>query len=78
MARILAGEDLLDEAREAILFAGRVIAGEARLREPLNLEEVLVSPLAARWGDHRPLIHEFLANPAGELDPLLHALQTLL
>ena len=82
MARILAGEDLLDEARdalrEAILFAGRVIAGEARLPEPSNLEEVLVSPLAARWGDHRPLIHEFLANPAGELDPLLRALQTLL
>ena len=81
MARILAGEDLLDEARdalrEAILFAGRVIAGEARLPEPSNLEEVLVSPLAARWGDHRPLIHEFLANPAGELDRLLHALQTL-
>jgi hypothetical protein len=24
------------------------------------------------------LIHEFLANPAGELDPLLRALQTLL
>jgi superfamily II DNA or RNA helicase len=82
MARILAGEDLLDEARdalrEAILFAGRVIAGEARLPEPSNLEEVLVSPLAARWGDHLPLIHEFLANPAGELDPLLRALQTLL
>ena len=81
MARILAGEDLLDEARdalrEAILFAGRVIAGEARLPEPSNLEEVLVSPLAARWGDHRPLIHEFLANPAGELDRLLRALQTL-
>jgi len=81
MARILAGEDLLDEARdalrEAILFAGRVIAGEARLPEPSNLEEVLVSPLAARWGDHRPLIHEFLANPAGEFDRLLRALQTL-
>jgi hypothetical protein len=72
MARILAGEDLLEEA---ILFDGLVIAGEARLPEPSNLEEVLVSPLAARWGDHRPLIQEFLANPAGELDPLLRALQ---
>jgi hypothetical protein len=82
MARILAGEDLLDEARdalrEAILFAGRVIAGEARLPEPSNLEDVLISPLAARWGDHRPLIQGFLANPAGELDPLLRALQSLL
>jgi superfamily II DNA or RNA helicase len=81
MARILAAEELLDEARdalrEAILSAGRVIAGEARLPEPEKLEEVLFAPLAARWGDQRPLVHGFLANPAGELEPVLRGLQSL-
>jgi hypothetical protein len=81
MARILAAEELLDEARdalrEAILSAGRVIAGEARLPEPEKLEEVLFAPLAARWGDRRPLVHGFLANPASELEPVLLGLQSL-
>jgi hypothetical protein len=80
MARILATEDLLDEARvalkDAILSAGRVIAGEARLPEPEKLEEVLFPPLAARWGDRQPLVHRFLGNPAGEFGPLLSALQS--
>src|SRR5271165_3414206 len=81
MARILAAEDLLDEARDAlrdaILSAGRVIAGEARLPEPEKLEEVLFSPLAARWGDNRTLVCEFLANPASDPGPLLLALQSV-
>jgi len=81
MARLLAGEDLLDEARdalrEAILLAGRVIAVEARLPEPEKLEEVLFSPLAARWGDRRLLVRGFLENSTGEVEPLLRALQSL-
>jgi hypothetical protein len=81
MARILAAEDLPDEARDAlrdaILSAGRVIAGEARLPEPEKLEEVLFSPLAARWGDNQPLVRQFLANPASDPWPLIRALQSL-
>jgi len=81
MARILAAEDLPEEARDAlrdaILSAGRVIAGEARLPEPEKLEEVLFSPLAARWGDNRTLVCEFLANPASDPGPLLLALQSV-
>ncbi len=81
MARILAAEDLPEEARDAlrdaILSAGRVIAAEARLSEPEKLEEVLFSPLAARWGDNQPLVREFLANPASDPGPLLRALQSL-
>ncbi|MBV8329554.1 MAG: DEAD/DEAH box helicase, partial [Verrucomicrobia bacterium] len=81
LATILASEELLDEARDAlrdaVLFAGRVIAGEARLPEPENLEEVLLSPLAVRWGNNRPLVNGFLTNPTGDLEPVLHGLQSL-
>ena len=81
MATILASEELVDEARDAlrdaVLFAGRVIAGEARLPEPENLGEVLLSPLAVRWGNNRPLVNGFLTNPAGDLEPVLRGLQIL-
>jgi hypothetical protein len=81
LATILASEELLDEARDAlrdaVLFAGRVIAGEARLPEPENLEEVLLSPLAVRWGNNRPLVNGFLTSPTGDLEPVLHGLQSL-
>jgi ERCC4-related helicase len=81
MATILASEELLDEARDAlrdaVLFAGRVIAGEARLPEPENLEEVLLSPLAVRWGNNRPLVNGFLTNPTSDLQPILRWLQSL-
>jgi hypothetical protein len=81
LATILASEELLDEARDAlrdaVLFAGRVIAGEARLPEPENLEEVLLSPLAVRWGNNRPLVNGFLTNPTDDLEPVLHGLQSL-
>jgi hypothetical protein len=81
MARILAAEDLLDEARDAIrdsiLSAGRVIAGRARLPEPESLEEVLLPPLGARWEDDRPLIQDFLESLHNALEPLLYALQKL-
>jgi hypothetical protein len=81
IARILAAEDLLDEARDAlrdsVLSAGCIIAAEARLPEPEKLEEVLFSPLAARWGDNQALVREFLANPATDPGPLLRALQSL-
>jgi SNF2 family DNA or RNA helicase len=82
MARVLAAEDLLDEAREAIrdsiLSAARVIAGQARLPEPEKLEEVLLPPLGARWEDNRPLIQGFLENSHNSApEPVLRALQSL-
>ena len=81
MANLLASEELLDEARDAlkdaVLFAGRLIAAEARLPEPENLEEVLLSPLVLRWGNNRSLVNGFLTNPAFDLQPVLHGLQSL-
>ena len=80
MARVLAAEELLDEARdaltEAILSAARMIAVQARLPEPEKLEEVILPPLAAHWGENQPLIHGFLTNPDSELGPLLQMLQS--
>ena len=81
MANLLASEELLDEARDAlkdaVLFAGRLIAAEARLPEPENLEAVLLSPLVLRWGNNRSLVNGFLTNPAFDLQPVLHGLQSL-
>jgi hypothetical protein len=48
IARVLATEELLEEARqaleEAILYQGRAYAVEARLSEPENPGDVLMSP----------------------------------
>ena len=78
MARILAAEELPEEAREAlreaILCGARALAIQARLPEPEKLQEAMLPPVAARWGDSQPLIHDFLANPNSELGPLLRAL----
>jgi hypothetical protein len=58
------------------LFAGHVIASEARLPASENLEEVLLSSLAVRWGDNRPLVKGFLTNPTGDPQPVLRGLQS--
>jgi hypothetical protein len=81
MARIPANEELFEEARdamgEAILCAACAIAVQARLPEPKKLEDVLLAPLAIRWGESRPLIHRFLRERNDEIGPLIHAVNSV-
>jgi SNF2-related domain/Helicase conserved C-terminal domain len=66
MARVLAAEELLEEAaqalKEAILYQGRAYAIEARLSEPEKLHDAVMSPLAASWGDVLPVVRHFLSD----------------
>jgi hypothetical protein len=66
IARVLATEELLEEARqaleEAILCQGRAYAVAARLSEPEKPGNVLMSPLAASWGENLPSVRDFLSN----------------
>jgi hypothetical protein len=82
MGRVLAAEELLDEARdavgEAILSVARVRAVQGRLPEPGKLEETMLPPLAACWGESRPLIQRFLAESNGEIGPIVQALESSL
>lgn len=63
MGRILAAEELLEEARdavgEAILCAARASAVQARLPEPEKLEETILPPLAGCWRENQSLIRRF-------------------
>ena len=78
LARILAAEELLDEARdavgEAILNAARANAVQARLPEPERLEETILPPLAVCWAESRSLIQRFLAESNHELGSIIEAL----
>jgi hypothetical protein len=82
MGRILAAEELFDEARdavgEAILSAARANAVQARLPEPERLEETVLPPLAACWGESRSLIQRFLAETNHELGSIIQALEALM
>ena len=82
MGRILAAEELLDEAREAIgeaiLSAARASAVQARLPEPEKLEETILPPLAACWGESQQLIQRFLAESNHEIGPIIQALESSL
>src|SRR5271166_3777702 len=80
MGRILAAEELLDEARdaigEAILSAARASAVQARLPEPEKLEETILPPLTACWGESQQLIQHFLAESNHEIGPIIQALES--
>ena len=82
MGRILAAEELLDEAcdaiGEAILYAARASAVQASLPEPAKLEEVILPPLAACWGESQPTIQRFLREPDREIASLIQSLQSFL
>jgi hypothetical protein len=81
ISRILAAEELLDEAneaiREAILSAARASAVKARLPEPEKLEETILPPLAACWGESQQLIQHFLAESNHEIGPIIQVLEGL-
>ena len=82
MARILAAEELLDEALdavgEAILNAARANAVQARLPEPERLEETILPPLAVCCAESRSLIQRFLAETNHELGSIIQALEALM
>ena len=82
MGRILAAEELLDEAHDAIggaiLCAACASAVQARLPEPEKLEEVILPPLAAYLGESQPMIRRFLTEPDHEIGPLVQSLQSFL
>jgi hypothetical protein len=79
MARILAAEELFEEARdavrEAILSAACAAAIRDRLREPERLEETIIPPMATCWGESRPLIQRFVTEPDNDIEPVMSALQ---
>jgi superfamily II DNA or RNA helicase len=78
MASALAGADLAEEARAALLEAveplGRALALENRLLEPASLEDALLPPLAIAWKDALPLLRAFLRDTSHAIPPLLSAL----
>jgi hypothetical protein len=67
MARILHAEDLVEEARGALLGAvpllGGALAIEHRLPAPADLRDAVAGPLAPHWGDATPLLRTALEQP---------------
>ena len=82
MARLLAGGDLVDEARqallEAVLFMGRALAVENRLTEPAEVNEATALPAAICWKGALPAVRGFVSAPEQELAPVLGELGKML
>jgi hypothetical protein len=78
VAGVLAGGDLAEEARLALLDAieplGHALAVENRLPEPQSLEDALLPPLGPAWKEALPLVRNFLRDPAQPVRPVLNAL----
>jgi hypothetical protein len=78
MASVLAGGDLADEARTALLEAveplGRALAVENRLPEPPCLEDALLPPLGMAWNSALPLLRAFLRDTSQAIAPVVSAL----
>jgi hypothetical protein len=78
MASLLAGGDLPDEARAALLGAveplGRALAVENRFPEPPCLEDALLPPLGTAWKGALPLLRTFLRDTSHAIPPVLSAL----
>ncbi len=77
-ASVLAGGDLAEEARTALLEAveplGRALAVENRLPEPPSLEDALLPPLALTWKSALPLLRSFLRETSHPIPPVVSAL----
>jgi hypothetical protein len=82
MGRLLAGGELFEEARAALLETihclGRAQAVEQRLPEPAELKEVVLAPLAVGFRETLPVIRTFVTDPATAWEPTAEALQKLL
>lgn len=82
LARILAGEDLADEARAALVESGRLFgctfAVEERLTEsPATLAAALAPPLDRRWGDAAGALRALVENAEAPLVDAIAALGAL-
>lgn len=78
IAAVLAGGDLAEEARTALLEAveplGRALAVENRLPEPPSLEDALLPPMGPVWNSALPLLRAFLRDTAHAIPPVVSAL----
>jgi len=78
MAALLAGGDLADEARTALLEAveplGRALAVENRLPEPSSVEDALLPPLGLAWNTALPMLRAFLRDTSQAIAPVASAL----
>ncbi|MGA2748211.1 MAG: DEAD/DEAH box helicase [Verrucomicrobiota bacterium] len=78
MAGVLAGGDLGEEARAALMEAieplGRALAVENRMPEPQSLEDALLPPLGTAWKEALPLVRTFLREASHPVPPLVAAL----
>lgn len=78
MAGVLAGGDLAEEARAALLEAveplGRALAVENRLPEPPSLEDSLLPPLGSAWNSALPVLRAFLRDASHAIPPVVAAL----
>jgi hypothetical protein len=79
MANLLGEGGLTEEARGALLEAivplGHALAIENRLPEPGNFEEVLLAPLAHRWGEALLPLREFARDSSVSWKPISEHLQ---
>lgn len=79
MARVLGNGGLDDEVRapllDAALSLARALAIESRQPEPDTLDQALLRPLAAVWGEALAPLREFAAHPAEPWLPLATALE---
>ena len=78
MARVLVGEEMIEEARAAMLSAiyelGRALAIEHRQAEPANALGALAPPLDAYWqggDDALGILRAFLTNEHAPVQPVL-------
>ncbi|PYV10057.1 MAG: hypothetical protein DMG07_21850 [Acidobacteria bacterium] len=82
MARLLAGGEMAEEEREALLGAalllGRALAVENRVPEPAKLEEGLASPVSLFWGGALDAIRQFAAEAAAPAGVVVAALEKTL
>jgi hypothetical protein len=78
VAGVLAGGDLCEEARLALLDAieplGRALAVENRLPEPHSLEDALLPPLGTAWKEALPLVRNFLREASQPVSPIVSVL----
>ncbi len=81
MARVLAAEEMTEEARGALTNAihdlGRALAVERHLPEPSNAVGAIAPPLDACWPGGEPTVlavRTFLADESAPLDPVMIAL----